>query len=69
MFGVLCHSKIPVGDEYYETNALTFCLGGEYRECSMAELAWRMGLYDQSGIMTEAFGELIDSFHNVFCPR
>lgn len=31
------------GDDYYSTNALTFHHGGEYRECSIAELAWRMG--------------------------
>ncbi|XP_052619683.1 uncharacterized protein LOC128126028 [Lactuca sativa] len=37
------------GDNYYDTNVLTFCLGGEFRECSMTELGWRMGLYDQSG--------------------
>lgn len=32
----------------------------------MAELSWRMGLYDQSVVMTEAFGEFLDSFHKVF---
>ena len=32
----------------------------------MAELAWRMGSYDQSEVMTEAFGEFLDSCHKVF---
>lgn len=54
------------GDDYYESNALTFCLGGEYRECSMADLGWRMGLYGQSLVKTEAFGTFYDSCCQVF---
>lgn len=44
------------GEDYYDTNVLTFCLGSEYRECSMAEFAWRMGLYQKEELMTGASG-------------
>lgn len=54
------------GDGYYNPKALTFFLGGEYRECSMADLGWRMGLYDQYLVMPEAFGTFFDSCHRVF---
>lgn len=54
------------GNDYYNKNTLTFYLGGEYRECSIVELAWRMGLYDQAKVKTEAFGEFLHSFHKDF---
>lgn len=31
-------------DPYFE-KALVFRLGGEYRECSLTEFSWRMGIY------------------------
>lgn len=43
------------GDYYFDTHTLTFYLEGEYRECSIAELAWRMGLYNRSEVMSVAF--------------
>lgn len=48
------------------TRALTFCIGEEYRECSMDELAWRMGLYNQFEAITEGFGLFLDHFHRKF---
>ena len=35
--------------------ALVFCLGGEYRECSLVEFSWRMGLYEAHEAMTPEF--------------
>lgn len=54
------------GDDYYNPDALTFSLGGEYRQCSMVELGWRMGFYDQSLVMTEAFGTFLDCCYKTF---
>ena len=36
--------------------ALVFGLGGEYRECSLVQFAWRFGLYDRQEAMNPEFG-------------
>lgn len=51
------------GDDFYIQNDLTFYLVGEYRECSIAELGWRLGIYDESEVMTEAFGLFLENSH------
>ena len=66
MFGFYATITFRGGDDYYNMNALTFCLRGEYRECSIAKLAWRMGLYDQAEVMTKAFGLFLDSCYKDF---
>lgn len=66
VFGVFLTVTFRFVDKYYDTNVMTFCLGGEHRECSMVELGWRMGLYDQSVVMTKAFSTFLDNSHKVF---
>ena len=55
--------SFPGGSEYYNPNAITFCLAGELRQCSIAELAWRVGLYDQNVIMSEDFETYLEQCH------
>ena len=55
--------KFRGSEDYFDTNALTFMLGGEFRECSVVELAWRMDLYEQNVAMTEAFGIFMEACH------
>lgn len=47
----------------FDMENLTFCLGGERRECSVAELAWRLDLYNRSEAMTKDFGVFLDTCH------
>lgn len=35
--------------------ALVFCLGGVYRECSLCKFAWRFGLYEAHYTMKPIF--------------
>lgn len=51
------------GDNYFDTNVLTFMLRVEFRECSTVELAWRMGLYEQNVAMAGAFGIFLEKCH------
>lgn len=51
------------GDDYYNPNIISFCLGGEFLQCSIAELAWRLGIYDQNEIMFEAFESFLEQYH------
>ena len=53
-------------DDAFDTENLTFCLGGELRECSVAELAWRLDIYNRSESMTEAFGVLLENCDTKF---
>lgn len=54
------------GEDCYNPGSLTFCLGGEVRQCSMVELAWRLGIYDQQLVNTGAFGTFLEHSHKVF---
>lgn len=36
----LTTTRFKKRDDIHDTGNLTFCLGGERRECSLAELAW-----------------------------
>lgn len=51
------------GDDYYSLNIISFCLGGEFRQCSIAELAWRLGIYDQNENMSETFESFLEQCH------
>nr|KAJ0186087.1 hypothetical protein LSAT_V11C900488620 [Lactuca sativa] len=51
------------GSEYYNPNIISFSLGGELRQCSIAELAWRIGIYDQNVILTEDFETFLEQCH------
>ena len=39
--------------------ALVFRLGGEYQERSLAEFAWKMGLYEAHETMTPTFSAFL----------
>lgn len=47
-------------DPYY-VHALVFHLGGQYRESSLAEFAWRMVLYEQRETMSPMFERILPS--------
>lgn len=54
------------GDDAFDTENLTFCLGGERRECSVAEFSWSLNIYNRSEAMTEAFGVFLNTCHMEF---
>lgn len=51
------------GSEYYNPNAISFSLGGELRQCNMAEFSWRIGIYDQSTMLNEDFEAFFEDCH------
>ena len=51
------------GSHYYNPSILTFCLGGELCQCSIIEIAWRIGIYDQDVIMSENFETFLEHCH------
>lgn len=54
------------GDDVFNMKSLTICLGGEWKEHSVVELAWRLDIYNRSEAMTEAFGVFLDNCHTKF---
>lgn len=46
--------KEPMVDPIF-ARALAFHLGGEYRECSLVEIAWRIGLYTEDETIAQNF--------------
>lgn len=54
------------GNDYYNPGNIKFCLGGEYCQCSMVELSWRLGIYDQQLVNTVEFGTFLEQCHQVF---
>ena len=51
------------GSDYYNPNVISFSLGGELRQCSIAEFSWRLGIYDQSVMLTEDFEAFLENSH------
>lgn len=47
----------------FDKENLTFSLGGEWQECSLVDLSWRLGLYNQLEAMSDGFGVFLDSCH------
>lgn len=66
VLGFLSTISFHGGNDYHNPGVLTFCLSGEYRKCNMAELAWRLGFYDQHLVNTEDFGTFLDHCHKEF---
>lgn len=54
------------GNDYYNPGNIKFCLGGEYCQCSMVELSWRLGIYDQQLVNTPEFGTFLEHCHQFF---
>lgn len=54
------------GDDHYNLGVLMFFLGREYRQCSMVELPWRLGIYDQHVVNLGAFGTFLGACHKGF---
>lgn len=54
------------GDDYYNLGFFTFCLCGEFCQCSMVELASRLGIYDQQLVTTAGFGTFLEHCHKEF---
>lgn len=49
-----------------ETTITINCLGGEFLQCSMVELAYRLGIYDQQLVSIEGFGIFLEHCHKEF---
>lgn len=62
----LTTTRFKKRDDIHDMGNLTFCLVGERRECSLAELAWRLDLYDQYEGMTKGFSIFVDHYHKFF---
>ena len=46
-------------EEPYYTRALVFRLGGKYREYSLVEFSWRMGIYEKKETVSPTFGKFL----------
>ena len=54
------------GVDLYHPASFTFCLGGEYHQCSVVDLACRLGIYDQPLVSTNLFRAFLATTHMVF---
>lgn len=59
LFSTVSFEENTVDPQYVGTPI--FRLGGQYQDCSLAKLAWRMGSYEQHEAMSPQF--------DVFCGR